>query len=294
MKSVPDFLNLLKSLEDELLANWKQKKFSQEEFTSLSTALFNKHQVGDHFNLEDFLSFIIKTKNHPDIHHYDLNFTENIHFTILRNKHFFIDLYSWATHTEIHSHNFSGCFQILKGRFAQSYYGFQKDRQGANWAEGNLKLKKREVLSVNSTYSIEEGEKFIHQVFHLDNPSVSLCIRTPDTHDKYFSYFYPGFRLNDTTFVRPEYLRIKAFSQYCQIQKGYSSKIAIELIQGLKPSRLMYEYLQGLKTIRVQPNIKVFLEKEIEKHFKKSIGIDLKELRKKHLIHITKLEMSSL
>jgi hypothetical protein len=294
MNSFSIFVDSLKTLEDELLIKWKKENFSKEKFTPLSTKIFNKHQLGDQFNLEDFLSFIIENKKHPDIHHYDLNFTENIHFTILRNKHFFIDLYSWATHTEIHAHNFSGCFQILKGRFAQSYYGFQKERHGQNWAEGKLLLRKQEVLSVNNTYSIEEGEKFIHQVFHLDKPSVSLCIRTSDTQDKYFSYFYPGFRLNDITFNRPEHLRIKAFSQYCQIKKRYPSKIAVELIEGLKPSRLMYEYLQGLKTIRVPPNIKASVEREIEKHFIKSIGVDLKDLRKKHLIHITKLEMASL
>ncbi len=294
MSNINVFLKSLKTLEKKLLKEWEQEDFSREKFTSLSTNLLNEHQLGDYFNLKDFLCFIIKNKKHPNIHHYDLNFTGNIHFTLLRNKHFFVDLYSWTTHTEIHSHNFSGCFQILEGRFAQSYYSFKKERHGENWALGNLKLNKREVLSINNTYSIEEGEKFIHQVFHLDSPSVSLCIRTPDTEDKYFSYFNPGLRLSDTTFNRPEYLRIKSFTQYCSLQKQFPIKITLELIKGLKPSRMMYEYLHGLPSFRLTPTHMVALEREIAKHFKKKLGKDLKEIRYKHNIHITKLEMSSL
>ena len=287
------FIKKLKVIETKLLKNWKQEQYSQKIFPRLSSELLKTDPLASHFNLEEMLGFMIKNNKHPDIHHYDLNNTKNIHFTILRNPHFFIELYSWATHTEIHSHNFAGSFQVLNGQFAQSLYSFKKDRQGHGWATGKLLLKTHESLSENQTIAISDGTSFIHQVFHFETPSVSLCIRTPDSHKKYYSYFYPGLRLDHVSFSKPEQLRIKAFSQLCSTHSAFPLTLSRSLLDGLRYASLMYEYFNGLPTFQLSFEVRLKLEFEVEKHIKKNLGFDLLIFRKNHLLYMNKLEMSS-
>jgi hypothetical protein len=285
------FIRSLRKFELKLLKSWKRESYARPSFAKLSSTALEGTEIFQQFKLKDFYDYILKNKEHPDIHHYDLNQTENLHFTLLRNPHFFIDVYAWMDHTEIHAHNFTGCFQMLEGDFTQTQYEFSPERTDTNWATGNLKLKERIRMTKGQVLAIPEGELFIHQVYHFARPSVSLCVRTPDSRAPYFSYFYPGLRLSETSFKRPDILRIKALNQLCGLKENLPKKAIQELLTTLNPSALMYEYLSGLPSFRPSPTMKNFLDKEIERHIEKTIKIDLQSIRRKNLIHMTKLEM---
>jgi hypothetical protein len=282
--------SLLLEVEKELLSNWQKSGFDLLQFPSLAREQLEKKSF-ENFDVKEFLNYVIKSHHHLDIHHYDLNFTENIHFTLFRNPYFFIDIYSWMEHTEIHSHNFSGCFCILQGDFSQTSYDFKKNREGNNWALGVLNLVKREKLSIGSIHEIVEGEKFIHQVFHFNNPCVSLCIRTPDTKRDYLSYFYPGLRLGRTSFKRPDFLRMKALNQLILVSKEFPVLLAKEMIASLEISPLVYDYMSGHSFFKLKGESLLELEKLIEQRIEEELGVNISQMRRQNQIHIRKLEL---
>ena len=293
MSNFTTFIKRIKNIEKILLPHFSSAKCKPDKFSEISKALLSELDLANEFDLDSFFEYVIKQKDHPDIHHYDRNSTDNILFTVTRNKHFFIEIYSWATHTEIHSHNFSGGFKVLYGEYSQSKYQFVQTRKGVDWAQGDLKLMQTESLPLNKAHSILSGERFIHQVFHNKYPSVTLCIRTPDTKEDYFSYFYPGLRLSNTFFNRPQILQIKAFNQSCLTSGKFSRVLAEKLIANLPISKLMYDYFSISSYLTSKEDIRCKFEKELEKFVKNKFRIDLKTIRKQHQIHSLKIQMSS-
>jgi hypothetical protein len=282
------FLSHILALEKLILRDYKKSSFDLKKFPQIATKAL--HSCHFNFKYQDFLLWTVKQFRHPDIHHYDVNLTENVHFTLVRNPHFIIEIYSWINHTEIHAHNFSGSFRVLRGRYAQSRYSFKKEHQKKNCTTGVLKLERRESATEGATFPITEGESFIHQVFHFDLPCISLCVRTPDTKKKYYSYFYPGLRVSDTTFKRPEILRIKSFAQLVKFGAVDGGSFD-ELLKGLSLSALVYDYMDGLNFLKqILPTILQY-EKRIESHLGEALGKDMKELKRQHLLHMNKLEL---
>jgi hypothetical protein len=285
------FLNQLKKIEKDLLRLWKKEKKNVDIFPFLAKELLEKHQL--HLlikNKNQILKHIIKENKHQDIHHYDLNSTKNLHYTLIRNDIFFIELYSWVDHTEIHAHNFIGAFQVLTGKFIQSTYDFSMSRSSRNITTGKLNYLKSEDLKVGDAVAIIKGEGFIHQVLHYNNPSISLCIRMADTRESYFSYFYPSLRITDITFKKTENLRIKAFVQLCHLENSFMAKEAMILIKGLTASRLLYDYMIGLPSFDLKLGEKHKLEKLIEKYFLQK-KIDILFVKKNHRALFAKLNL---
>jgi len=99
--------------------------------------------------------------------------------TLVRKKNFLIDIYFWVKpDISIHLHRFQGAFTILMGRSLQSHYAFQeKENLKDHVLIGNLSLKKTCLLHPGDVQKIVNGSKFIHQVWHLSFPTVSLVIR---------------------------------------------------------------------------------------------------------------------
>lgn len=282
------FISQIKALEKTILRDLKKSGYDLKKFPQIATKALAAKDLC--FNDEEFLRWVVESRRHPDMHHYDVNLTENVHFTLVRNSHFFIEIYSWINHTEIHAHNFSGSFRVLRGRYAQSRYSFKKERQIKSCSTGMLKLEKRESATQGMTFPITEGESFIHQVLHFDLPCISLCVRTPDTKKKYYSYFYPGLRVSDTTFSRPEILRIKSFAQLVKFSKLDVSLLQ-DLLKGLSVSALIYDYMSGFNFLKQVLPVANEYEELVEKFLSEALGRDVKELRRQHRLHLNKLEL---
>jgi hypothetical protein len=93
---------------------------------------------------------------------------------------FYLDLYIWRkSHTTIHEHGFEGCFTVLEGSSLESKYTFTPDIKGNNhslW--GRLEKKEMRYITQGETRPILPTGQFIHRVLHLENPTVSLVLRT--------------------------------------------------------------------------------------------------------------------
>jgi len=100
--------------------------------------------------------------------------------TVFNNGEFVIDLYFWMhADTSIHGHAFSGAFKVLFGRSVHELYSVKtKNSYSHDVASTDIKRIEVEVLKPGATKKILPGDLFHHRVVHLDNPTVTLCIRT--------------------------------------------------------------------------------------------------------------------
>jgi hypothetical protein len=107
----------------------------------------------------------------------------NFALTVAAREGFHIDLLVWTdSTTAIHQHGFSGAFHVLQGSSLHTLWSFDEDRR---WSErlrqGRLSVRSTEWLGVGSTRPILPGASMIHSLFHLEQPSMTIVVRTPST-----------------------------------------------------------------------------------------------------------------
>lgn len=100
--------------------------------------------------------------------------------TLFRSEHFYIDALYWLDGTtDIHEHRFSGAFRVLAGSSLHAVYDFA-DRLEVRptFHLGSASLREAEALRAGDVRPIRSGHEFIHSLFHLERPSVTVVVRT--------------------------------------------------------------------------------------------------------------------
>jgi hypothetical protein len=138
--------------------------------------------------------------------------------TVFRNERFFIEVLFWFTSTTaIHQHSFTGAFHVLHGSSVHTEFDFVIDQRVSDeLLTGRLTRRRCEVLATGATRAIAAGPRFIHSLFHMDQPSVSVVVRA-DVRGATPQYLYmpPGIAFDPfykppTLMRKLEYLRVVA------------------------------------------------------------------------------------
>lgn len=113
---------------------------------------------------------------------------------------FYIEALFWFSGTTaIHEHSFSGVFAVLAGSSVHSHWHFSPERVvNSRMICGRLERVSTEILRPGGIRPIHAGDRLIHQLFHLDLPSVTIVIRTNGQrrHLPQYSYLPPGLALD--------------------------------------------------------------------------------------------------
>lgn len=111
--------------------------------------------------------------------------------TLYRARRFYISALFWVDGTTaIHDHGFSGAFQVLLGSSIETTFTFDERRDvGGQLRFGKLTVEKSRLLRQGDIQPIVAGPRFIHSLFHLPRPTISLVVRT-------ISDAKPGVQLN--------------------------------------------------------------------------------------------------
>jgi hypothetical protein len=114
---------------------------------------------------------------------------------------FYIEALFWFSGTtSIHQHGFSGAFTVLAGSSVHSHWRFAPERTiNSRLLCGRLERVVTEILRPGSMRPIDPGNRLIHQLFHLETPSVTLVLRTSreKNHLPQFSYLLPGLAIDN-------------------------------------------------------------------------------------------------
>ena len=172
---------LIKEIEQlgkKVASLWEKEK-DKTAFSKIATTALKESQIHKHFSFEKFLQELWQTKELPQqLALY--NSFGHPPITFYRDDNFLIDIYFWvAPDISVHSHCFEGAFTVLQGLSLQSQYRFDvaEDLDDEMFL-GDLILQHTKLIQVGEVQEILKGPEFIHQVWHLSYPTVSLAIRT--------------------------------------------------------------------------------------------------------------------
>jgi hypothetical protein len=116
--------------------------------------------------------------------------------TLWRSREFFVSALFWFDGTtSVHQHAFSGAFRVLAGGSIHAPYKFSLGEEVTHrLILGDLQLDQPELLRSGDVRAIEPGNSFIHGLFHLERPSVTLVVRTygQPRHEPQYNYLRPG------------------------------------------------------------------------------------------------------
>jgi len=116
--------------------------------------------------------------------------------TLYRGRDFYISALYWLDGTTtIHQHMFSGAFRVLEGSSIHTRYGFSRSETiTRRLLVGDLRYEGAELLRRGDVREIVSGDAFIHALFHLDRPSVTIVVRTTreECAGTQFEYLRPG------------------------------------------------------------------------------------------------------
>lgn len=170
---------------------WLKEKFDPAALPAIAERTLRDDPAHLAVKAPDIANWYI---SHPDL---PQQYNDNSRFgqppvTMFAHRRFYIEVLHWfdAT-TAIHQHGFDGAFAVLSGSSIHSTYHFaETDRTSERLLFGDVTHQNSELLHPGSVRPIHSGNGFIHALFHLERPSLSIVIRTPQTRSAGIQYSY--------------------------------------------------------------------------------------------------------
>lgn len=172
-------MGLFHRLGDEIELRWRDANYDELKLPAIAKAKLAEHDLPSKLTPWEVLEWAMATAELPPQADPNSNFGDPA-ITVYSGTRFHIDVYYWFTGTTaIHQHAFSGAFQVLAGSSIHSWYEFRPDDYVNVFMEfGRMELKVCELLEVGAIQEINAGRGYIHSLFHLDDPSVTIVVRT--------------------------------------------------------------------------------------------------------------------
>lgn len=228
---------------------WRERNYDETIFPQLAADHLGEADLPSQISAWDVAAWALRETNLPEQRDLSANFGEPP-LTVFNSSRFHIDVYYWLqSTTAVHQHGFCGAFQVLMGGSLQSLYSFEeRERINFHCAVGDIKLERVDWLKVGDVKQIHGGDKFIHSLFHLENPSATIVARTHRSPLALpqFSYYKPSLAL-DPFFDEPNLIRKRQLvSTLINARKPEAELLIIELLQSAD-FHTAVEYLRFLR-----------------------------------------------
>lgn len=172
-------MNLFQELGEKIEKIWRDKNYTEDEFPNIAEQALNEANLPEKVSAWEIIEWTLKQTNLPDQRDLEGKFGDPP-ITLYNAPRFHIDVYFWLEGTTaIHQHSFCGAFQVLHGSSIHSWYEFKKHESVNIFTEiGDTSLKTVELLEVGDIQKILAGRQYIHGLFHLEQPSATIVVRT--------------------------------------------------------------------------------------------------------------------
>jgi hypothetical protein len=242
-------MEIFQKLGAEVETLWREKNYNEDLLPAIAAKALTEFDIPTKISPWEVVDWVLNQTELPGQQDLMGRFSD-VPVTVARFPRFHIDVYFWYNSTTaIHQHGFCGAFQVFEGSSIHSTYEFEMQNKLNFFAEtGNLTLRNVELLNKGGVRQIADGRKFIHALFHLDNPSVTLIIRTHRSplSSPQFSYMQPGLAI-DPFFEEPNF--IKKLQTASMLLKLKRDDADIQIADWLENSdaQLSYAILANLK-----------------------------------------------
>ena len=161
----------------KVLERWREQNFSLEVFPELARIAMDETPPSENVDLEEMIHEFLTNDDQPLQGHSGFGQPELVAFN---DSRFYIQILFWMEGTtDIHQHEFSGAFHVMRGSSVHSEFDFVGAHSVTpHIRTGELRLKQIELLETGRTVPIISGRECIHSLFHLDTPSLTVVVRT--------------------------------------------------------------------------------------------------------------------
>ena len=172
-------MEVFHQLGKQIEAAWRDKNYSEEQFPSVAAAALRDFGLPEKITAWDTISWALGETVLPEQRDLAGRFGDPP-ITLYNSPRFHIDIYFWLDGTtSIHQHAFCGAFQVIHGSSIHSSYEFETSEVINMFTElGSIDLDHCELLRIGDVRKILPGKSFIHALFHLDQPSATIVVRT--------------------------------------------------------------------------------------------------------------------
>lgn len=188
-------MDLFQNLGSEIENLWLERNYNEELLPAIAAGALKRADLPSKLTAWDVVEWSLQQKELPPQRDLAGNFGDPP-ITIFSGPRFHIDVYFWFEGTTaIHQHGFCGAFQVLLGSSIHSWYEFERREVINTFAEiGDVNLKVCEILETGAVQEIWAGKKYIHSLFHLEQPSATIVVRTDRSplHLPQFAYEKPN------------------------------------------------------------------------------------------------------
>ena len=178
---------------------WLAHNYDEEIFPQLALEELERHPPSEHVGVRDVMDWVFSPFQAFQQPNGQRLFGEPP-VMLYQGSRFYIEALFWLSGTtEIHEHAFSGAFAVLAGSSVHSHWRFTPDLViNSRMQRGRLDRVTTEILRPGGIRPIRSGERLIHQLFHLELPSVTIVVRTyVDRHRlPQFRYMPPGLAID--------------------------------------------------------------------------------------------------
>lgn len=205
IQNTNETMKLFHELGEKIEKIWRDKNYDEEYFPAIAAQALKEANLPEKVSAWEIMEWTMNQTFLPEQRDLGGHFGDPP-ITLYNAPLFHIDVYFWLEGTtSIHQHSFCGAFQVLHGSSLHSSYDFECLEKINFYTEvGNIKLKFCELLKVGDVQEILPGRQYIHGLFHLEQPSATIVVRTYRTglHLPQFDYRKP-FLAVDPFFEEP-------------------------------------------------------------------------------------------
>ena len=188
-----------KTLGADIESLWSAKNYNETHLPEISVDALKRADLPSKLTAWDVVEWAMSQSELPPQRDLNASFGDPP-ITVYSGARFHIDVYFWFEGTTaIHQHGFCGAFQVLMGSSIHSWYDFQTHEVINTFCEiGEMGLKVCEILEVGAIQPILAGRQYIHSLFHLEQPSATIVVRTDRSplHLPQLSYHKPGLAID--------------------------------------------------------------------------------------------------
>jgi hypothetical protein len=227
-------MELFQKLGAEIEDAWCEQNYNEEIFPQLAADALKKADVTSKLSAWEAIEWTLKQSELPPQKDPGGTFGDPP-ITLFVAPRFYIDVYFWLDGTtQIHQHGFCGAFQVLLGSSIHSWYEFERTESVNSFLEtGEMSLKVCELLKVGDVQEIRAGRQYIHSLFHLDQPSATIVVRTDRSplHLPQFSYHKPYIALDPFFEHQTTTKKMQSLVPFFRVDHPETDRIVTELLE---------------------------------------------------------------
>lgn len=187
------------SLGERIERAWLERGYDEEIFPQLVLDVLEPEPLIEHTGASEIIDWVFGSVP-PLRQSDDAHLFGEPPVLLFEAPRFYIEALFWLSGTTgIHEHAFSGVFSVLAGSSVHSHWRFAAERTvNSRLLCGRLERLSTEILRPGDMRPIHPGNQLIHQLFHLEVPSVTIVLRTRKErrHLPQYEYLLPGLAID--------------------------------------------------------------------------------------------------